>query len=91
MPSVHNASALLIVLATWNKTLFVRIVAITHAVLIFIGSIHLAWHYAVDSYLAWALTMVIWWAAGPLAQWWEATALARNFIAAEPAAHGYAS
>ena len=30
MPSIHNASALLLVLATWNKSLFVRIVAITH-------------------------------------------------------------
>ena len=69
----------------------VRVVAITHAVLIFIGSVHLASPYAVDSYLAWALTILIGWAAGPLAQWWEATPLARNFIAAEPAAHGYAS
>jgi len=84
MPSVHNASALLLVLATWNKSLFVRIVAITHAVLIFIGSVHLAWHYAVDSYIAWAMMLLIWWAVGPLARWWEGTSLARKFTATEP-------
>ncbi len=85
MPSVHNASALLLVLATWNKATFVRVIAIAHAALIFIGSIHLAWHYAVDSYLAWAMTLAIWWVAGPLARWWEKTSLARNFSASAAA------
>ncbi|WP_162914369.1 phosphatase PAP2 family protein [Taklimakanibacter lacteus] len=79
MPSVHNASALLLVLAVWNRSIFVRSVAIAHAVLIFIGSIHLAWHYAVDSYLAWAVTLAIWWGAGAVARRWEETPLARNF------------
>lgn len=88
MPSIHNASALLLVLAAWNRSLFVRSVAILHAVLIFIGSIHLAWHYAVDSYLAWAMALLIWWAAGPLARWWEASSLARNFAASQTAEHG---
>lgn len=85
MPSIHNASALLLVLVAWNKSLFVRSIAIVHAVLIFIGSIHLAWHYAVDSYLAWAMALLIWWAARPLARWWEASSLARNFTAIETA------
>jgi hypothetical protein len=88
MPSIHNASALLLVLVAWNRTPFVRSLAVVHAVLIFIGSIHLAWHYAVDSYLAWAMTLVIWWAAGPLARWWEASTLARNFSSGEAAAPG---
>jgi hypothetical protein len=79
MPSIHNASALLVVLVAWNRTLFVRSVAVIHALLIFIGSIHLAWHYAVDSYLAWTMALGIWWAAGPLARCWEASSLARNF------------
>jgi hypothetical protein len=91
MPSVHNASALLMVLVVWNKTLFVRSVAVIHALLIFIGSIHLAWHYAVDSYLAWAMALVIWWAAGPLARWWEASALARNFSASGADTRGYSA
>jgi hypothetical protein len=91
MPSIHNASALLMVLVVWNKTLFVRGVAVIHALLIFIGSIHLAWHYAVDSYLAWAMALVIWWAAGPLARWWEASALARNFSAGGADTRGYSA
>ncbi len=40
---------------------------------IFAGSIHLGYHYAVDGYFAWALTLALWWAAGRMAQHWEAT------------------
>ena len=47
-----------------------RLLAI-HFVLIFIGSIHLAWHYAVDAYVAWALTLVLWFATKPVAEWWD--------------------
>lgn len=86
MPSIHNASVLLLVMAVWNKSLFVRAIAATHAVLVFIGSILLGWHYAVDAYLAWAMLLVIWLAAGPLARWWEEGQLAENYRAAEPAA-----
>lgn len=32
--------------------------------LIFIGSIHLGWHYAVDGLVAFAMMSAIWWAAG---------------------------
>jgi hypothetical protein len=84
MPSIHNASVLILVLAVWNKSTFVRTVAATHAVLVFIGSIHLGWHYAVDAYLAWAMTLAIWWASGSFARWWESTALAQSFTSSEP-------
>jgi hypothetical protein len=46
---------------------------------IFAGSIHLGYHYAVDGYFAWALTRVLWWAAGHMARRWEATPAALRF------------
>ncbi|MFO0992957.1 MAG: phosphatase PAP2 family protein [Hyphomicrobiales bacterium] len=72
MPSMHNATALLFVLASWHLGRVIRALTIGHMLLIFIGSVHLGWHYAVDAYLAWALTLVVWFAAKPLAAWWEA-------------------
>jgi hypothetical protein len=86
MPSMHNASTLLLVLSVWNRPTIFRVTALIHAVLVFIGSIHLAWHYAVDAYLAWAVTLLIWWLAGPLARLWEKTGFAQNYRVIEPAA-----
>jgi hypothetical protein len=71
MPSIHNATGLLVVLVTWNWSRTFRYLAIAHCVLIFFGSIHLGWHYAVDSYIAWPLTLLLWLAAGPIARWWN--------------------
>jgi hypothetical protein len=72
MPSMHNATTLLFVLVTWKSKPWLRNAMIIHGVLIFLGSIHLGWHYAVDSYLAWALVIPLWFAADALAKWWEA-------------------
>ena len=71
MPSMHNATALLFVLAgrQFGKRAYRLLVA--HMILIFIGSVHLAWHYAIDAYLAWAVTLMVWYLAGPLAHWWH--------------------
>ena len=73
MPSMHNASALLYALAGYQVSRFAGRLLSVHAILIFIGSIHLGWHYAVDSYLAWALTLVIWFAMAPVSRWWHST------------------
>ena len=86
MPSMHVGSSVLLAIvafAAGNRWLG-RCLSV-FAAIIFIGSIHLAWHYAVDSYLAWAMMLLIWWTVGPLARWWEGTSLARNFTATEPA------
>ena len=69
MPSMHNASSLLFALAGWKLDRRLGIVMTAYAVLIFLGSVHLAWHYAIDAYLGWALALVIWWAAKPIAEW----------------------
>ena len=79
MPSMHNGSALLFALAGYQVSRFAGRLLSAHAILIFIGSIHLGWHYAVDSYLAWALTLVIWFAVAPVSRWWHSTAAQGDF------------
>jgi PAP2 superfamily len=79
MPSMHNGSALLYVLAGYQVSRFAGRLLAVHCLLVFIGSIHLGWHYAVDSYLAWAITLVIWFAVLPIARWWHSTAAQREF------------
>ena len=79
MPSMHNGSALLFALAGYQVSRFAGHLLSAHAILIFIGSVHLGWHYAVDSYLAWALTLVIWFAMAPVARWWHSKAAQGDF------------
>lgn len=67
MPSVHNALSVLFAITGfrihprlgWAMTLY--------ALLIWIGSIHLGWHYAIDGIFAAALTLWIWHLTGRLA------------------------
>lgn len=79
MPSMHNGTALLFILASGGFPRWVRWLVILHAALVFIGSIHLGWHYAVDAYLAWGVTVLVWWGAKPLAAWWERSRSERAF------------
>lgn len=60
MPSLHNATALLMVLASRRFHPTLQWLLKIHFVLIFLGSIHLGWHYAVDAYVSYAATLMIW-------------------------------
>jgi PAP2 superfamily len=71
MPSLHNGSALLFALAGFQINKFWGRVLTAHAALIFLGSFHLAWHYAIDSYMAWAVTLLVWAVSKPVANWWH--------------------
>ncbi len=71
MPSLHNASALLFAIMGFRINRFCGWLLSAHAFLIFLGSIHLGWHYAVDSYFAWALTLSVWKLTAPVAHWWQ--------------------
>jgi hypothetical protein len=71
MPSMHNATALLLALAGHRLNRRLGVLLWIHCAFIYIGSIHLAWHYAVDNYLGWLIALSCWWVAGPLARWWE--------------------
>jgi len=79
MPSMHNGSALLFALASAGWPRLIRSFLWAYVAVIFVGSIHLAYHYAVDGYLAWALTLALWWAAGHIARQWEKTPAALRF------------
>ncbi len=64
MPSMHIVMAVLIAIAGWriNKWWGAGLTAL--AAIVVIGSIHLAWHYAVDGIAGTALALVFWWVAG---------------------------
>ena len=64
MPSMHNAIAVLYGLTPCAWRSRIRIAAWTFATLIFVGSIHLGWHYAVDGIIAGLMMAGIWYAAG---------------------------
>ncbi|GEM_PF-347856 len=85
MPSLHVSMAVLatLVAARYRRWLAVPFGAFT--VLVFLGSIELAWHYAVDGYVAAVLTLGCWWAACWMLDRYEA---ATGRSAAEPGGSG---
>lgn len=68
MPSMHVAAAVLTALLAWRSGLVARIGMILFATAIFLGSIHLGWHYAIDGYVAAAMAVAVWKASAPLAR-----------------------
>lgn len=73
MPSMHVTIAFLFFLATatYARYRWIKIAAGIYAAMIFVGSIHLGWHYAVDGIVAIASTTVIWIGAGRFVDWVE--------------------
>src|SRR5215216_3406873 len=67
-PSMHNAIAVIIALAGFRIGRGIGWALTIYAFLIFLGSVHLGWHYAVDSYAAIALALLAWHVAGALAR-----------------------
>ena len=64
MPSMHNALAVLFALGGMRINRVLGWVMWIYAALIWIGSIHLGWHYAIDGIAAVVLVMLIWYACG---------------------------
>jgi hypothetical protein len=68
MPSVHVSLAFLFFLATRRLSRLAGILFALFFVIILVGSVHLAYHYAVDGYFATLGTGLIWLIADPLAR-----------------------
>jgi hypothetical protein len=79
MPSVHNALAVLFAIAGWRISRLLGVVLAAYALGIWIGSIHLGWHYAVDGIVAAIATLAIWHVCGRIAD-----RLERPLLRAEP-------
>jgi hypothetical protein len=71
MPSVHNALAVLFAIAAFRINRFFGWVMAIYAFVIWIGSIHLGWHYAIDGIVSLILTICLWRACGTMTDWLE--------------------
>lgn len=67
MPSMHVASTFLSTLVAWKTHRTLGIIMAIYTVMIMVGSVHLAWHYALDGYLAIPITLALWWIGGKVA------------------------
>jgi hypothetical protein len=64
MPSMHIAQAILFVFVTYKLSRFFGHLTVVYAIAIYLGSIHLAWHYAVDGIIAAIFVVAIWFISG---------------------------
>jgi hypothetical protein len=84
MPSMHVATSVLLALLSfagrkrWLGWFFVAFTAV-----ILLGSVHLAWHYAIDGYAGVVVALAAWFVAGRLARWNPAD---REFVSRRPGA-----
>ncbi|MEX0308169.1 MAG: phosphatase PAP2 family protein [Ruegeria sp.] len=61
MPSMHVCSSVLLALYAFTYSRWLGWAMTAFAVVIVMGSVHLAWHYAVDGYASIILAFVFWW------------------------------
>ncbi len=80
-PSMHNAQAMLMALAAWRLGRVVGWLAMLYAGMIFLGSVWLGWHYAVDAYAGVALALMAWWLAGIVTRWLLRRPAMRRYLA----------
>lgn len=71
MPSMHVATAALLVPAAWRMGRAYGYLALGFCIAIVVGSVHLGWHYAVDSYFGIVIAAAAWFAAGKLLGPWD--------------------
>ncbi|GEM_PF-6621544 len=67
MPSMHNAQAMIFVLAAFKINRKLGYVMLAFLAVTFVGSVVLAWHYMVDAFIAYALVVPLWYLASWMA------------------------
>lgn len=71
MPSMHLSIVSAVVLAGIRTHRWMSWVLLPFGAVILIGSVHLGWHYAIDSYVGILATVLIWWMSGHFVRWWQ--------------------
>ncbi|WP_269929505.1 phosphatase PAP2 family protein [Aminobacter sp. HY435] len=66
MPSIHNAMCVLLFLVARHINRWLAVGAAAFALTIFVGSVHLGWHYAIDAYVSAVGVVLLWKLAGHL-------------------------
>lgn len=68
MPSMHVASSVLLTLYAFSYARWIGWLMVTFTAVIMLGSVHLAWHYAIDGYASLVMMLFFWWLAKKLTQ-----------------------
>jgi len=71
MPSMHNAMSALMACAGFGVNRLLGWIMLLFALIIFVGSIHLGWHYALDGIVGAAVSCAIWYSSGRLLRRYE--------------------
>ena len=66
MPSVHVAMAMIFLFTSYHTCKFFGMLMAVYAIIILLGSIILAWHYAIDGYISIILSTLLWNLTGKL-------------------------
>ena len=70
MPSMHVGASILFALVGFaSGKKWLGYLLSVFAALIFVGSIHLGWHYAIDGYAGAAVALICWWMAEKIVDW----------------------
>jgi len=68
LPSLHVGTSFMLLLLFW-KTRFAREFLILFNIIIYVGSIVLGWHYAIDGLISIPVALGCWWVAGKISRW----------------------
>lgn len=64
MPSMHIVLAALWAFVAWHMSRILGVALTAYVLLIWVGSVHLGWHYFSDGLVSLIMIMAIWWVAG---------------------------